>query len=777
MRRNVLAGLAVGVLAATLLAAPAAAASPDVVVSEIYGGGGNTGAAFRNDFVELYNRSSASVSLTGWSIQYASASGSSWSVTALSGSIASGGYYLVKLASGGATGAALPTADATGTTNLSATSGKVALRTTTTALTCSTGCAFAAGNRDFVGYGSSASDAEGTRAPGASNTTSVARTNPAVDSDNNAADFAAGTPTPANSAGGGGGGGTCPTGTRIRDIQGAGHLAALTGTRTTQGVVTAKSTVGFWLQDPCPDASDATSEGLYVSTSGAPTVNVGDDVSVTGSVSEVRPGGATNNLTVTTMAYSSKSTLGTGTPLPAATVVGTGGRVPPGAVIEDDATGNVETSGTFDPATDGLDFWESLEGMRVQIASAAVVGPTNKYGEFPVVPAGSGVRSTRGGIVAQAGDFNPERVIVGDTLATAPTVTVGDTFGAALTGVLSYDFGNYFLLPSAFPAVVSGGLTAETTTAAGAGQLAVATFNVENLDPTDPQSTFDALAGQIVTNLRSPDLVALEEVQDNNGATDNGVVASDQTMSKLIAAISAKGGPAYAYRQINPTNDADGGEPGGNIRQVFLFRTDRGLSFTDRPGGTATAATTVTNVGGVPQLSYSPGRVQPADAAFNASRKPLAGEFRWNNRPLFVVANHFNSKGGDKPLMGRYQPPTASSETQRHQQATIVNSFVDSIRAVDPNAAIVVLGDINDYDFSQTANLLVGSGELVDLPRTLPVAERYTYVYEGNSQVLDHILLSSWLATQPYAYDVVHVNSEFPTQVSDHEPQVVRLTF
>lgn len=445
-------------------------------------------------------------------------------------------------------------------------------------------------------------------------------------------------------------------------------------------------------------------------------------------------------------------------------------------MIEDDATGDVETSGTFDPAGDGLDFWESLEGMRVQIA-AAVVGPTNSYGEFPVVPGGSGVRSARGGIVTQAGDFNPERVMVGDTLATAPTVTVGDTFGSALTGVLSYDFGNYFLLPSAFPARVSGGLTAETTSAAAAGQLAVATFNVENLDPTDPQSKFDALAGQIVTNLRSPDLLALEEVQDNNGATDNGVVACDQTMNKLITAISAKGGPAYGYRQINPTNDADGGEPGGNIRQVFLFRTDRGLSFTDRPGGTATAATTVTNAGGVPQLSYSPGRLQPADTAFNASRKPLAGEFRWNKRPLFVIANHFNSKGGDQPLMGRYQPPAASSETQRHQQATIVNAFVDSIRAVDPNAAIVVLGDLNDYDFSQTANLLVGSGELVDLPRTLPVAERYTYVYEGNSQVLDHILLSSWLATQPYVYDVVHVNSEFPTQVSDHEPQVVRLTF
>jgi len=343
-------------------------------------------------------------------------------------------------------------------------------------------------------------------------------------------------------------------------------------------------------------------------------------------------------------------------------------------------------------------------------------------------------------------------------------------------GVVDYSGGNFKLLASPAPSIVSGALAQETTVAQGAGQVAIATFNVENLDPNDPQSKFDGLAAVIVNNLRSPDLLALEEVQDNNGATDNGVVAADQTMAKLIAAISAAGGPAYTYRQINPTNDSDGGEPGGNIRQVFMYRTDRGLSFVDRPGGTATANTAVQNVGGVPQLQFSPGRVQPQDSAFTSSRKPLAGEFRWNGRTIFVVANHFNSKGGDDPLFGKNQPPTRSSETQRHQQATIVNTFVDQIRAVDANAAIVVLGDLNDFDFSQTTSLLTGSGELVDLPATLPLAERYTYVFEGNSQVLDHILLSAWLATQPFAYDVVHVNSEFATQVSDHEPQVVRLT-
>src|SRR5262249_30641398 len=100
--------------------------------------------------------------------------------------------------------------------------------------------------------------------------------------------------------------------------------------------------------------------------------------------------------------------------------------------------------------------------------------------------------------------------------------------------------------------------------------------------------------------------------------------------------------------------------------------------------------------------------------------------------------------------------------------------FVDQIRAADKNAAVVVLGDLNDFEFSQTADLLVGDGYLTDLPRTLPANQRYSYVFEGNSQVLDHILISSALAHEPYQYDTVHITSEFTDQTSDHEPQVIR---
>ena len=150
---------------------------------------------------------------------------------------------------------------------------------------------------------------------------------------------------------------------------------------------------------------------------------------------------------------------------------------------------------------------------------------------------------------------------------------------------------------------------------------------------------------------------------------------ADVTWNTLIAAITAAGGPVYQYRQIDPVDDQDGGAPGGNIRQGFLFRTDRGLAFVDRPGGTSTNSTEVVRTGrhGA-RLTFSPGRIEPGDPAFTTSRKPLAGEFTWKGKTVIAVANHFNSKGGDDPLFGHLQPPVAVTETQRHEQARIVNS-------------------------------------------------------------------------------------------------------
>ena len=182
----------------------AVGASSGVVLSQIYAGGGNSGATYANDFVELFNPGASSVDLTGWTVQYASAAGTGWQATPLGGVIGPGRYYLVQLASTAAVGAALPTPDATGTTNLAASGGKVALVTDATALVCGASagsCAGSASIRDLVGYGGGA-DYEGSgAAPSLSSTTAAERAAAGcTDTDDNASDFTSVTPQPRNSA-------------------------------------------------------------------------------------------------------------------------------------------------------------------------------------------------------------------------------------------------------------------------------------------------------------------------------------------------------------------------------------------------------------------------------------------------------------------------------------------------------------------------------------------------------------------------------------------------
>src|SRR5215207_1193083 len=569
---------------------------------------------------------------------------------------------------------------------------------------------------------------------------------------------------------------------RIREIQGAGHISPVANTEVSgvNGVVTAKRAGGVFMQDAAPDDDPRTSEGIIVSMTAAPAVvSPGNIVRVNGTVKEQRQVGdaATNsNLSVTQIAASSVSVVSRGISSPRPVVIGAGGRVPPSRVIEDDAGGNVETGGGFDPAADGVDFYESLEGMLVTVRDAAVVGPsrTLRSGaiEIPVVGDGgrhAGLRTTRGGVIVRPKDFNPERIFLSGELTPLPDADVGARFGGSVTGVLDYSGGNYKLLVTSAPAPRRGRLSREVATAARRNQLAVAAFNVENLDPGDDAAKFRRLAEIIVKNLKAPDIVSVEEIQDNNGPKDDAVVDADETFGRLIAAIRAAGGPAYDFRDINPVDDQDGGEPGGNIRVGFLFRRNRGLRFVDRPGGGPTTPTTVISERGGPRLSSSPGRIDPTNAAFTRSRKPLAGEFVFNGDRLFVIVNHFSSKGGDQPLFGRFQPPTLTSEAQRSRQAEVVNSFVDTILAADPRAGVVVLGDLNDFEFSTPVRTLKG-GVLRDLIETLPPGERYTYVFDGNSQALDHILVTDSLFNALVRFDVVHINSEFVDQASDHDP-------
>jgi uncharacterized protein len=573
---------------------------------------------------------------------------------------------------------------------------------------------------------------------------------------------------------------------RIHDIQGSTRVSPLAGKQVTDvpGVVTAVrgfgKARGFWVQDPKPDDDPATSEGVFVYTAEeTPDVKPGDSIRISGEVAEFYPGGEDGGgQSVTQLTNAEwKAAAKAKADVPKAVALD-GGLVPDAYAPEGKGEdGNIESL-QLDPKKYALDLYESLEGMRAGLKDARVTGPTSEFDELWVTADQKENPTPRGGTLFGAYDQqNGARMKVSSLLpreeSPFPKANVGDALSGSTTGPVDYDnFGGYTVRATSMGELKDNGLKREKAEKGGADELSVATYNVENLSPKSEAAKFDTLAEALVSNLASPDIVALEEVQDNTGPDDDGTVAADQTLEKLTAAIKKAGGPAYESRQISPENNADGGEPGGNIRVAFLYNPER-VDFDGRKGGDATTPVKVNDDGGKPTLSANPGRVAPQDEAWKESRKPLAGEFTFKGRQVFVVANHWNSKGGDKPMDGRNQPPTRESEKQRTAQAKLVNSFAKEVLAVDKDAAVIAAGDLNDFPFSPALDAVKADDALTSPMEKLPANERYGYVFSGNSQALDHVLTSKGAGS--VTYDIVHINAEFHDQVSDHDPTVVRL--
>ncbi len=593
----------------------------------------------------------------------------------------------------------------------------------------------------------------------------------------------------------------------IPEIQGSGHTSPFAGPPVSglAGVVTAivstGSARGFYMQDPRPggDGNLATSDGIFVFTGGTtPSVTVGQRVIVSGNVTEFRAGcnnctatnSAFNNLTLTEITAPQITVSTAPSPgAPAATIIGSGGRIAPNVIGAGSGASVESAAHPFNINTQAIDFFESLEGMRVSVQNPIVVGPRNGFGEIPLVAdlgVGAPLPTSRGGVAVSAGSFNGARVIVDDPLigsANMPQAKVGDRL-QNVVGVMDYSFANYKLLLTTPPTLTTGALAKEVAANSRADQVSIASFNVENLAGNSANSKFTAIAQQIVTNLKAPDIISLSEIQDDNGTTDNGIVSANVTFSKLIAAISAAGGPAYQFVQIDPANGQDGGAPGGNIRVGFLFNPAT-VDFNARAGGGTNVPVTISGDG---SLAQNPGRVDPTNVAwstvppgageifgFDGARKPLAVEFIVDGQRLILIANHLKSKTQDQPLFGRFQEPIQFTLAQRKEQAASIAAFVQALLAADPNAKIVVLGDMNDFQFSDTIAILEAAG-LSNLYDLLAEAERYSYVFDGNSQALDHMLLSAGLAGLA-EFDVIHVNSEFVAadRASDHDPLLLRL--
>ena len=571
----------------------------------------------------------------------------------------------------------------------------------------------------------------------------------------------------------------------IAEIQGVGHVSPLVGRCASRvdGVVTAilgsRGGQAFWVQSPeTGDNDPQTSEGLLVTAvEGLDRVDIGDLVRLGGRVEE-RSWGL--ELPVTRLFATSLEVVDRGQPLPQPTVIGDGGlRIPQPEI----AAPGLEI---FEPKRYAADAFETLEGMLVRIEDPIVVGPTSRYGEIVVLADGGREaiqRTDRGGVRLLDGKLNPQRIIIDDRLVpNPPQLTVGDALTGPVEGVLHYSFGSYKLLnANRLPEARRGDLTAERTALRGDGaNLTIATFNVENLSAISDEREFRQLAAIIADNLSGPDIVALQEVQDDTGPEDDGTVSADRTLARLVGAIGASGGPSYETRSIDPEDGADGGQPGGNIRNAFLFNPER-VEFVDRQDCGDGSETSVIDG---PALSCSPGLVDPDHPAFQSreegrsgSRKPLVGEFRFAGKRLFLINLHLKSKGGDDPLFGRRQPRIEGTLDRRTDQAKAVADFVGELATMDPGARIVALGDLNDFENTLALTTLEAAG-LEDLVKRMPIEERFSYVYLGNSQVLDHVLVSESLADGAEV-DMVHVNAEFPAsqRPSDHDPVIVRLSF
>jgi predicted extracellular nuclease len=896
---------------------PSAGAAGNVVLSQVYGGGGNSGSVYRNDFIEIFNRSGSAVSLNGWSVQYASSAGTSWQVTNLTNvMLQPGQYYLIQEAQGAGGTTNLPTPDAVGTISMSGTAGKVALVSSTTALSgaCPTGVV------DFVGFGSAANCFEGAGpTPAPSNSNSVIRAgNGCTDTDSNSADFTAVAAAPRNSASATSvcGGPTSPSGVgasnpssvqagaqtlltltvtpgtnpastglaasvnltaiggpasqqlfddgtngdvsigdnvfsylatvangttagnktlpatitdaemrtgsgsiplfveatlrRIWEIQGSSPAtppcnvpaclsrSAFAGQLVTlQGIVTARKSNGFFVQEPDPGDSDpSTSDGLFIFTSSTPPVAaaVGAMVKVSGTVQEFSPSSDPNSPPQTEISGTpTVSQVSTGNPLPAAIAL---------------------TDADFSP-TGGLEQLERFEAMRVQIAGMRVVAPTGgsitessatsvSSGVLYVVPASApgplrepGVQvpdpipSPDPGNVPRF-DNNPERLRVsslaqpGSGALDLSTPPGGSSITISGAGVLDYQFRSYMLDLDPVGAV-SSTQAAVPVRAPAADEFTVGSTNLERFyDTVDDAGTSDVVLTATAFNnrlnkgslairnvMQTPDIVGVEEMEN---------------LSTLQALASKINSDAVAASQPNPNYQAflvEGNDIGG-IDVGFLVKS-------------TVSVISVTQVG--KDATY----IDPSGASALLNDRPslvLEATVGAANFPITVIVNHLRSLSGvDDPVDGN------RVRTKRRAQAEWLANYVQGRQLANPAERILLVGDFNAFEVNDGYvdsmgtirgvptpgdQVLLASSDLVnpdltELSSTLPADQRYSFVFDGIHQLLDHELSNVPLNAYFRELQFGRNNADFaevlrndpnrPERLSDHDMPVAYFKF
>ncbi|WP_169982372.1 ExeM/NucH family extracellular endonuclease [Microbispora sp. H10836] len=732
--------LAAGV--AVMSPSPASAEPGDAVISQVYGGGGNSGAPYTNDYVELFNRGTAAISLDGWSLQYTSATGTGLFGSQkqnLSGSLAPGQYHLVQLSAGSTPSGALPAADTVGTLSLSGTAGKVALVRSATGLACNGGSSPCTPEQtaqiaDLVGYGT-ANYFEGTAAaPGLSNATAAVRAGGGcADTDDNAADFAAGTPAPRNTATPPAPCGAVspspsatpsasspsptptvdpcevPANRQIAEVQGSGDASPLVGqTVRVEGIVTGDfqesgQQSGFYFQDATPDADPATSDGLFAfARATVKDVKAGDRVLVTGRVTEF------NGLTELS-------------PVTAVDVCGTGTITPK----------------VYDlPRAAGATF-EPYENVLVTFPEPLTVTDhynLGRFGEVTVAAGGRRFQPTDRPGVDPALDARRSLLIDDgsntENPATIPytspeVVRLGDT-AKNVTGVLSYGFGAYRLEPTK-PITFTRTNPRKPAPAPVGGNVRVASLNTLNWFTTLDSRGADTAEEQqrqlrkIVATLKGldADVVGLMEVE-NNGQT---------ALNALVAALNAEVGAGTYAALTHP-------HPGTDLIHVAAI--------------------------------YKPARVRPVGETLSSTdpvfrRPPLIQTFRrtGGGQPFTLLVNHFKSKGCDEEATGGDTDQGNGQgcyNAERVRQAKAVLGLIGSMDLPNP----LVIGDLNAYGEEDPIDTLEEGGLTSLSKRFVPAAQRYSYLFDGLSGELDHAMAGKQLVKRVTGATIWHVNADEP---------------
>jgi len=557
-------------------------------------------------------------------------------------------------------------------------------------------------------------------------------------------------------------------GVRIGDVQGCGHISPYANTKVSNvsGIVTHKFKNGFSMQSMIPDGLDCSSEGIFVLTGDYPEVLPGQMVSVDGLVNEYVAGNdSDHNLSRTEIIPSAIDIIKSNVTLPKPVKLAQNKEQIPLNWIKEDPK--------FDITRNGLDYYESLEFMLVEISDGIVVSPKNSYNEFYVLPTDyieKNVLSSDGALLQMAEDENPEKIMIDTASSFTQKISVGDSLAAPITGIMVYEYANYRIWTMANPSIKSNERD-QVKVSPGSDSLTIVSYNIENFSRFDDESKIKKIGCQVVQELGAPDIVVLQEVMDESGTQDDQEISAEKTLQRITDSIRNCHGPVYTFIDNPPINNQDGGIQGGNIRTVLLIRNDANIYYSTGIRDVDGQNTVISDF----DHTSNPATLFTNEDVFWGTRKPILWNFNWENQEFILIALHLVSQSAKSPDWGNIQPPENPEQWKREAQMMLIRDLVKKLLKENRVRNIIVIGDMNDFPWSNTLRLLKDAGLVIleDDP-----TENFSYIHEGNAFQFDYAVVSPNLAGHIEDYSILHINTlnDISKQASDHDPVFLEIS-